>query len=116
MEVDSVGIIAILSMSYITTRIVKTDKRGKNPQSARIKPNDHTKCGKNCHKILSVYGVIAIVSLCKSYYSLSFSLFLLKGATSDTRPRDISHKGLFFARFEYTRDSPTPRQSGITGC
>ena len=36
MEVDSVGIIAIFSMLYITTRIVKTDK-----------------CGKNCHKILS---------------------------------------------------------------
>ena len=24
-------------------------------------------------------------------------------------------KGLFFARFEYIRDSPAPRQSGITG-
>ena len=24
-------------------------------------------------------------------------------------------KGLFFAHFEYIRDSPTPRQSGITG-
>ena len=35
MEVDSVGIIAILSLSFITTRIVKTDKCGKNPQSAR---------------------------------------------------------------------------------
>ena len=54
MEVDSVGISAILSMSYITTRIVKTDKCGENPQSARRKPNYHTKCGKNCHKILSV--------------------------------------------------------------
>ena len=41
MEVASKGIIAILSMSYITTRIVKT--------------NYNTKCGKNCHKILSVY-------------------------------------------------------------
>ena len=48
MEVDSVGIIAIFSMSYITTRIVKTDKCGKNLQSARRKPNYHTKCSKNC--------------------------------------------------------------------
>ena len=56
MEVDSVGIIVILSMSYITTRIIKTDKCGKNPQSARRKPNYHTKCGKNCHKILSVHN------------------------------------------------------------
>ena len=55
MEVDSVGIIAILSMSCITARIVKTDKCGENPQSARRKPNYNTKCGKNCHKILSVY-------------------------------------------------------------
>ena len=30
------------------------DKCGKNPQSARRKPNYHTKCGRNCHKILSV--------------------------------------------------------------
>ena len=57
MEVDSVGIIAILSMSDITIRIVKhTDKCGENPQSARRKPNYHTKCGKNCYKILPVYG------------------------------------------------------------
>ena len=42
-------------MSYITTRIVKTDKCGKNPQSASRKPNYHTTCGKNCHKSLSVY-------------------------------------------------------------
>ena len=56
MEVNSVGIIAILSMSYITTRIVKhRQKCGKNPQSARRKPNYHTKCGTNFHKILSVY-------------------------------------------------------------
>ena len=54
MEVDSVGIIAILSISYITTRTVKTYKCGENPQNARRKPNYHTKCGKNCHKILSV--------------------------------------------------------------
>ena len=49
------GQAAILSISYITTRIVKTyNKCGKNPQSARRKPNYHTRCGKNCHKILSV--------------------------------------------------------------
>ena len=50
------GIIAILSMSYITIRIVKKiDKCGKNLQSARRKPNYHTIYGKNCHKILSKY-------------------------------------------------------------
>ena len=54
MEVDSMVIIAIFSMSYITTRIVKIDKGGKNPQSACRKSNYHTKCGKNCHKSLSV--------------------------------------------------------------
>ena len=54
MEVDSVGIIAILSISYIITRIVKTDKCGKNEHSARRKPNYHTKWGKNRHKILAV--------------------------------------------------------------
>ena len=53
MEVDSVGIIAIRSMSYITHSKNK-DKCGKNPQSARRKPNYHTERGKNCHKILSV--------------------------------------------------------------
>ena len=44
MEVDSVVSIAILS----------TDKCGKNPQSVCRKPIYHTKCGKNCHKILSL--------------------------------------------------------------
>ena len=34
------------------------DKCGKSPQSARSKPNYHTKCGKNCHKILSVYDTM----------------------------------------------------------
>ena len=53
MEVDSVGIIAILivSVSYITTRIVKTDKCGENPQSARRKPNYHTKYDRESWKI-----------------------------------------------------------------
>ena len=32
----------------------------------------------------------------------------------DARLRDKSRKGTFFTRFEYIRDSPTPRQSGIT--
>ena len=32
------------------------DKCGKNLESARRKPNYHTKCGKNCHKILSGYN------------------------------------------------------------
>ena len=40
MEVDSVGIIAILSMSYTHTKNI--DKCGKNPQSARRKPNYYT--------------------------------------------------------------------------
>ena len=53
MGVDTEGIIAILSMSYINSKMI--DKCGKNPQSARRKRNYHTKCGKNCHKILCVY-------------------------------------------------------------
>ena len=65
MEVDSVGIIAILSMSYITTRIVKKiDKCGKNLQSARKKTNFHTKCGKKCYKILSVWRI----QFCSEFY------------------------------------------------
>ena len=52
MEVDSVGIIAILSMSYTPSKNI--DKYGKNPQSAHIKSNCHTTCDMNCHKILSV--------------------------------------------------------------
>ena len=67
MEVDSVGIIAILSMSYITTRIVKTYTSVAKIPSARIKPNYHTKCGENCYKIFSVYIKNAI---CYFYFSL----------------------------------------------
>ena len=52
MEVDSVGIIAILRMSYRHSKNI--DKCVKNPQSASRKPNYHTKCDKNCHKILSM--------------------------------------------------------------
>ena len=49
MEVDRVEIIiAILSKNI--------DKCGQNPQSVRRKSNYHTKCGKNGHKILSVYA------------------------------------------------------------
>ena len=70
MEVDSVGIIAILSMSYNTTRIVKTDKCGKNPQSARRKPNYHTRCGKNCHKSLSVYYSTQYLKIILKHYVL----------------------------------------------
>ena len=51
MEIDSVGIIAILSMSYSKN----IDKGVKNLHNARRKPNYHTKCDKNCHKILSMY-------------------------------------------------------------
>ena len=43
-------------MVYYHTHSKNLDKCGKNPQSARRKPNYHTKCGKNCHKILSVHG------------------------------------------------------------
>ena len=57
MEVRSVGNIAILSMSYTYyhTHGKNIEKCGKNPQSARRKHNYHTRCGKNGHKILSVY-------------------------------------------------------------
>ena len=69
-EVDSVVIITILSMSYITTRIVKNiDKCGKNPQSACRKPNYHTKCGKNCHKILSVCNGVMCIEF---YFNIMF--------------------------------------------
>ena len=40
---------------YYHTHSENIDKCGKNPQSARRKTNYHTKCDKNCHKILSVY-------------------------------------------------------------
>ena len=40
---------------YYNTHSQNIEKCGKNPQSARRKPNYHTKYGKNCHKILSVH-------------------------------------------------------------
>ena len=33
------------------------DKCGKNSQSVCRKQNYHTKCGKNCHEILSVHNL-----------------------------------------------------------
>ena len=39
---------------YYHTHSKNIDKSGKNSWSARRKPNYHTKCGKNYHKILSV--------------------------------------------------------------
>ena len=57
MEVDSVGFIAILArIVYYHTHSKNIDKCGKNPQSARRKSNYHSKCGKNFHKILSVWN------------------------------------------------------------
>ena len=53
MEVDSVGIITVYV--YYHTHSKNIDKCGNNPQSASRKPTYHTKCGKNCHNILSVY-------------------------------------------------------------
>ena len=55
MEVDSVVIIAVLTMSYITTRIEKIYTSVAKISSVRRTPNYHTTCGKNCHKILSAY-------------------------------------------------------------
>ena len=40
---------------YYHTHSKSIDKCGENPQSARRKPNYHTKCGNNCYKFLSVY-------------------------------------------------------------
>ena len=60
MEVDSVGIIAILSMPY-HMHSKNIDRRGKNPQSAHKKSNYHTRCGKNWHKILYVRNAIFAV-------------------------------------------------------
>ena len=61
MDVDSVGIIATLRM-YYQTHSKNIDKRGENSQSARRKPNYRTKCGKNCHKILSVDARLVVIS------------------------------------------------------
>ena len=54
MEVDSVRIIAILSMSYITTRTVKAEKSMAKIPRVPVENQITTKIGKNCHKILSV--------------------------------------------------------------
>ena len=84
MEVDSVGIIAILSMSHITKRISKnTDKCGKNPQSARRKPIYHTRCGKNCHKIRPVHVSENVIVDCVYFFTflqifIYFSLIVYK--------------------------------------
>ena len=40
---------------YYHTHSKNIDKCGKNPQSGRRKSNYHTRCGKNCHKILYMY-------------------------------------------------------------
>ena len=57
MKVDRVGIIAIRRtyVIYYHTHSKNIVKYGENPQSARIGSNYHTKCGKNCHEILSVF-------------------------------------------------------------
>ena len=41
---------------YYYTHSKNIDKCGKNPQSARRKPNYHTRCGKNCHKVFFVWN------------------------------------------------------------
>ena len=46
---------------YYHTTSKNIEKCGKNLQSARRKPNYHTRCGKNCHKIL--YNNIAIIAM-----------------------------------------------------
>ena len=43
-------------VAYFHTHSKNMDKCGENPQSARRQPNYHTKCGKNCHDILSVWS------------------------------------------------------------
>ena len=60
------GIIAILSMSYSkNTHSKNIDKCSKNPERACRKPNYHTKCSKNCYKILSVcMGVLLRLPTC----------------------------------------------------
>ena len=58
MEVDSVGIIALLSMSYITTRLVKTETSlAKIPRLPVENQITTLSVVKNCHKILSVHGM-----------------------------------------------------------
>ena len=48
---------------YYHTHSKTIDKCGKNPHSADRKSTYHTKCGKNFHKILSVYMLISDLSL-----------------------------------------------------
>ena len=56
MGVDSVGIITILSMSYITTRIVKTlTSVAKIPRVPVENQITTINCAKNFYKILSVH-------------------------------------------------------------
>ena len=66
MEVDSV----VISKNI--------DKCGKNPQSACRKPNYHTKCGKNCHKILSVYSATSCCHFFCSFLSYSYKKYNTK--------------------------------------
>ena len=77
MGVDSVGIIAIVSMSYTDTytHSKNIDECGKNPQSVRRKSNYHTKCGKNCHKILSVWRDKILRIWRAMIYSMSYMDF-----------------------------------------
>ena len=76
---------------YYHTHSKNIDKCGKNPQSARRKPNYHNKCGKNCHKILSVQ--IEVGGWCRWFRPLELSetkkqirsLFNMFVAPSETR-------------------------------
>ena len=61
MEVDSVGIIAILSMSYITTRIVKTQTSV--PKIPRVPVENRI-------TTLSVVKIATKFSPCRRYFKL----------------------------------------------
>ena len=62
---------------YYHTHSQNIDKCGGNPHSAQRKTNYHTKCGKNCHKILSVCTksetetILTSVNLLSHWWKLS---------------------------------------------
>ena len=75
-------------LPYSYTHSKNIDKCGKYPQSARIKPNYHTKYGKNCHKILFGYSWVnhSISMYCKwiEWKTIFQSIFLLADIQSRT--------------------------------
>ena len=62
------------------------DKCGKNPQSACRKPSYHTKCGKNCHKIISVCSISQIVALRMYMHNYIHPHVVISSSSSTCQP------------------------------